>query len=118
MPRKRSRWVYKIVRERVEILINLARDLTKKGDIDLAKSYVKLARRISMKYNYKIPKKYRRFICKKCNSYLLPGRTARVRVNRGKVTITCIICGNVRRYPYIKEKKAKKLQVEASRKEL
>ncbi|RLF65467.1 MAG: ribonuclease P [Thermoplasmata archaeon] len=105
MPRRRFKWVYRIVRERIEILMNLAKEFTERNEIDLARDYIKLARRIAMKYNYKMPRIYKRFICKKCNAYLLPGKTARVRINRGKVSITCTLCGSVKRYPYLKEKR-------------
>ena len=107
MARRRPKWVYRIVRERIEILMNLAKEFTAKGEIELARAYVKLAKRLAMKYNYKIPKRYKRFMCKRCHAYLIPGKTCRVRINRGKVTITCTLCGFTMRYPYIKEKASK-----------
>jgi len=108
MAKRRPPWVYKIARERIEILFDLSREMVLKGEYELSKRYISLARRISMKYNVRIPKKLKRMFCKKCHVFLYPGITSKVRVNRGKVTITCLLCGNIKRYPFIKEKRSKR----------
>ena len=108
MAKRRPPWVYKIARERIETLFNFSREMVLRGEYDLSRRYILLARRISMKYNVRIPSKLKRMFCKKCHIFLYPGITSQVRINRGKVTITCLLCGNIRRYLFIKEKKSKR----------
>jgi len=108
MRKKRPQWIYKIARERIETLFELSREMALKGEYELSRRYIKLARRISMKYNVRIPKKLKRMFCKKCHVFLCPGVTSKVRVNRGKVTITCLLCGNIKRYPFLREKREQK----------
>ena len=98
--RKNRRISRKIARERIDILFHLALERTKMGDLDLAKRYVELMRKISEKYNVRIPKEMKYHICKKCNAFLYPGITASVRLKKRKVVIKCNICGNYKRYPY------------------
>ncbi len=74
----------------------------------LARRYVALARQVSTRHRIRIPKPYKRFYCRKCDSLLVPGKSSRVRLTRGKVSITCLECGSVRRYGYFREKKEKK----------
>ncbi|WP_456472213.1 ribonuclease P protein component 4, partial [Methanocaldococcus sp.] len=80
MKRKDLKKIKKIGYERIDILMNLAEEEAKKGNLDRAKRYVYLARKIAMKLRIKFPKKWKRRICKKCNSLLIFGRNARVRV--------------------------------------
>jgi len=67
-------------------------------DVYLADRYVTLSRKIGMKYNVSIPSKYRRRICKKCYSYLFPGKTSTVRINRGKLVTKCLKCQTINRF--------------------
>ncbi|AIY90299.1 ribonuclease P protein component 4 [Geoglobus acetivorans] len=85
----------KIARERIGYLLDLA-DRVKLEDYDLSRRYVELATRIARKYRIRLRKKKLRF-CKKC---LYPYRSDRVRVrtSKGVVRITCLNCGNVRRF--------------------
>jgi len=64
-----------------------------------------------MKFNISISK-YKRKFCKKCNTFFT-SKTLRVRIQKKdkRVTYTCLVCGNVQRYPYVREKlKTKKLK--------
>ena len=38
-----------------------------------------------------------RLICRGCESALMPGRTARTRISRGKLIVTCENCGRIAR---------------------
>jgi len=67
---------------------------------ELARRYVELSRRIASRLRVRLPRDRKRWICKKCNSPLIPGRNAVVRVERGIIKIICLECGNVRRFPY------------------
>jgi ribonuclease P protein subunit RPR2 len=62
--------------------------------------YVQLARKISMKYKIKLPKEFKRRICKHCLKYLVPGNNCRVRLTEHKVVYTCLNCNNYMRFPY------------------
>jgi ribonuclease P protein subunit RPR2 len=95
--------VRKIAQERIKRLFELAWQNFKKKPY-LARRYVKLARLIGLRYNVRLSKELKRSFCKKCNSLLVPGITAKVRLCRGKIIlITCLFCGKVKRYPYRKE---------------
>lgn len=69
------------------------------GEPALSDRYVALARRISMRQRVRIPRELQRRFCQKCHAYLVPGVNARVRVHRGRVVTTCLVCGYRRRYP-------------------
>ncbi|MHA1859951.1 MAG: ribonuclease P protein component 4 [Candidatus Asgardarchaeia archaeon] len=91
--------------QRIGILLSKARE-TIKDDAELSKRYVYLARKIAMKARVRIPRKWKIWICKKCNTYLLPGYNARVRIRENRMShliITCLNCGNQKRY-YLKNR--------------
>lgn len=98
----------KIARERIERLFKEAEKRAKQGRIELANRYVELARKISMKYLVRIPKEYKIRFCKKCHSYLLPGKNCRIRLQKHKIVITCLNCKKIMRYPYIREIKERR----------
>ncbi|WP_232687900.1 ribonuclease P protein component 4 [Halobacterium zhouii] len=85
--------------ERIERLHALARDAARGGEADRAREYVRLARRLSERNRVRLPREFRRFTCDACDSYLIPGRNARVRTRDGHVVVTCD-CGEQARYPY------------------
>lgn len=84
--------------QRVRRLIEMAHDAIGREPAR-ADRYVALARRIAMRYQVSMPRELRRFICRACDGLLVPGRTARVRLSPGRLSITCLRCGTVRRYP-------------------
>ncbi len=88
------------MRERIEILFNMAYTKAIRGDEETAKRYAELILKLSEKYNYRIPQYMKRFICKKCHTFLIPGKTSQVRLKKGKIVIKCLKCGNYKRYPY------------------
>jgi ribonuclease P protein subunit RPR2 len=88
-----------IAAERIERLTDLARAAAKDGEDDRARRYVRLARRIAERNRLPLPTRFTRFTCDACDSYLLPGRNARVRTQEGHVVVTCE-CGAQARYPY------------------
>ncbi len=102
---RRTKEMVQIARERIEILFELAEKAALSGKLERANRYVHLARKIGMRYNVRVPKRYRMYYCRKCDSFLLPGVTADYRLNNGKITVRCRNCGNIYRHPYIKEKK-------------
>ncbi len=92
----------KIAKERIRILFSEA-DNAAKDDPELAKRYMKLAKRIGMRYNVRLGKLKRKF-CKRCYSYFTAKNSQR-RLKRGILIITCKECGHVQRYPYKGKKK-------------
>lgn len=86
-----------IARDRIDILVKSA--LNEK-DENLAERQARLAKKIAMRYRVRLPYKVRQLYCKKCKAFIVPGRTARIRVGRAKtkaVRITCLRCGHTYR---------------------
>ena len=92
----------KISRERIDILFQHAGEWAH-DDMELARRCILLARRIAMKQRVRIPWRYRRQFCRSCHTYLIPGHTSRVRIQHGKVIVTCLACKSIRRYPVVKK---------------
>ncbi|WP_181691574.1 ribonuclease P [Natronomonas sp. LN261] len=88
-----------VAEERIVRLEELARRAARSGEPDLARRYVRRARRIAERNRLPLPKRFKRFTCDRCDRYLVPGRTARVRTRSGHVVVTCD-CGEQARYPY------------------
>jgi len=102
--RRRKDVERKIALERIEILFKQAEKQAMQHNLSRASRYVELARKIGMKYNIPFPRSLKRRFCKHCLSYLLPAANCRIRMNRGKVTVTCENCGKITRIPYLREK--------------
>jgi ribonuclease P protein subunit RPR2 len=64
---------------------------------ELAHRYVRLARRIGMRYNVRLPVEYRELYCRACSSFWAEGVTVRTRLRQGRRVRTCLLCGAVRR---------------------
>jgi ribonuclease P protein subunit RPR2 len=104
---RRPKWMIDIAKERMDILFSLAeKEFTQYPN--RSNRYVTLARKISKKYNTKIPLKWNRRFCKKCYKFLKPGKNSYVRLVGGEVHIKCKECNNIMRIPYKKEKKIKR----------
>ncbi|WP_406660531.1 ribonuclease P protein component 4 [Methanolobus sp. ZRKC3] len=98
--RKKKKTIAKdIALERITYLFSAAGDAY---PLDPMRSnrYASLARRIGMRYRVSIPSELKRKICKKCNSFLVPGSNCRVRLSDGSIIITCLNCGAIKRYPF------------------
>ncbi len=62
--------------------------------------YAALARRMGMRHRVRLPRELRQKVCRSCNSYLVPGSTSRVRLQKNNICITCLKCGKAMRYPH------------------
>src|SRR3989338_2228217 len=87
-----------IAKRRIRFLFSEARESLKK-DARLSAKYVKLARRLAMKYRIKLPSELKKKFCKSCNSYLIPGVNCRVRIHKSRVIYYCLSCKNYIRHP-------------------
>lgn len=102
--------IKEIARERVEVLLSLAKKTFPKDRV-LSKRYVELARQIGMKAGVRLPREEKLFICKACGTLLVPGANCRVRTRPEfgtTVTITCLDCGTIKRYPTVRERLSKR----------
>ena len=91
-----------IARVRIKKLFDEADKAFKKNK-KLSNRYVEIARKIAMKINLRMPKKYKRQFCKHCYKYLKNGVNSRVRTNKGKVVIYCFECKKYTRIPLSKK---------------
>jgi ribonuclease P protein subunit RPR2 len=86
-----------MARERIEILVQGA---LKERDASLAGRQAELAKKVAMRHRVRMPYSARQLYCKKCKAFIVPGRTARVRLGRSgtkAVRITCALCGHTYR---------------------
>lgn len=96
-----------IALQRVRILFRLARE-TIHEDPELAQRYVEIARKIAMRTRVRLPKEYRRQVCKRCKSFILPGVNCHVRIQPRRephVVVTCFNCGKHTRIPLKRREK-------------
>jgi len=64
----------------------------------LANRYVKLARKLAMKFNITMPREFKRKFCKHCYSYLVPNKNCRVRIHKSRVIYSCNKCKKFMRF--------------------
>lgn len=86
-----------IAKERIDVLVKSA---LKEKDETLAARQARQAKKIAMRFRVRLPYEARQLYCKKCKAFIVPGRSARVRVGRAKtraVRIMCLRCGHVYR---------------------
>ncbi len=96
--RRKPEQQVRIARERIGILFDEAAKMVKE-DRALANRYVRLARKIGMRYNLPLPKHLKRRVCKYCKAFLYPGVTCTMRTKRGYIRIKCLHCGRTIFYP-------------------
>ena len=86
--------------DRIETLYSLAFNMARSGELDLARRYLTLARKIGMRYTVRIPTRLKRSTCKRCRLPMIPDLTSRIRIRDGRRIVTCLECGQVMRYPF------------------
>lgn len=104
---RRQKWMIKIAEERMNILFHRAEEELSLNP-ERSHRYVQLARKIAQKYNIKNQPTLKSRQCKSCHKYLQPGLNAQIRLLNSSINIKCLECGNIRRMPYIKEKKERR----------
>ena len=104
--KKKPGWQRELAQERIATLFLQAEE--RYPDV-LAHRYVQLARRIQMRYKVRFTPQQRRRMCKNCRHFLVPGRNCRIRLTKSKASYTCLDCGHVMRYPYLREQKERRM---------
>lgn len=97
MPRRNKGEERDLAVGRIRRLFRLAEEAQRSGQPSTR--YVRLARRIAMRYQVSLPREIRRRVCRGCDGLLTPGRSARHRVAQGRISVTCLACGTIKRYP-------------------
>lgn len=90
-----------IALQRIHRLFRLAKETIHENP-ELAQRYVEIARKIAMRTRLRLPKEYRRMVCRHCKSFILPGVNCRVRIQpkrKPHVVVTCLNCGKHMRIP-------------------
>ena len=105
--KKKPGWQRDLAKERIVILFEQAEERYTEEPA-LSHRYIRLARRIQMRYKVRFTPEQRRRICKGCRHFLKLGRNCRVRLTKSKASYTCLDCGHVMRYPYLREQKARR----------
>ena len=89
--------IKELAKERIDILIAYA---LKEKDEDLASRQAELAKKVAMRFRVRLPYEARQLFCKKCKAFIVPGKSARIRLGRSKtraIRITCLKCGHIYR---------------------
>jgi len=86
-----------IARDRIDRLFELAEQQAISGNQKLSKRYVSLALRMGERH--KVRAGHKRTYCPSCHSYFVPSANMRVRMTGKRITITCLSCGRIVRYP-------------------
>ena len=86
-----------IAKKRIGFMFRQAKESFHK-DSDLSDKYVKMARRISMKYKIKLQPELKKRFCKNCHKYLMPGVNCRVRIHKHRVIYYCFNCKHYMRH--------------------
>ncbi|MGC8993581.1 MAG: ribonuclease P protein component 4 [Candidatus Aenigmatarchaeota archaeon] len=99
--RKKPEWQRRIAKERIEILLDLAKKEAKKN-LERSRRYIELARTIGKRYNVRLKKEQKDSFCKKCNTPLIPGYTMKTWLDPKTKTkvVKCLICKNIYRQRY------------------
>jgi ribonuclease P protein subunit RPR2 len=105
---RRTKGMIHVAGERIDILFNLAEEEASAQNFHRANRYVELARKIGMRYNVRIPRRYKRRYCRNCHAYLVPSHNLRVRISNKKIVYFCENCGHYTRMPMVRENKLKK----------
>lgn len=92
--RSKPEWQIKIAKERISILFGEAK---KTKDKNLQRRYMRLAKKIGMRYNVRLGSRKKLF-CKHCFYYF--GADARRRLKDGKIVVTCPGCKRITRQIY------------------
>jgi ribonuclease P protein subunit RPR2 len=87
----------RIAAERISDLFALAESEAKGSRPYLSDRYVRLARKIGMRYNVRLLPEYSELFCRGCSRFWVEGRTVQTRLRAGRRVRTCLGCRRRRR---------------------
>lgn len=90
----------KIARKRITELFEKAK--LENNAKEVSKEMMKVAFRLKQKYNVDFTKEEKVRFCKNCFNHLNDSNR-RIRVAEGKIIITCLDCGQIKRFGYNKK---------------
>jgi ribonuclease P protein subunit RPR2 len=102
--------VKQIAHQRIDTLFEQAVAVSKTNP-KLATEYIKAAQKVAMSARFSLPPKYKRRICKHCDTLLTAGFNCRVRIQQKRdphIVATCLNCGYHLRILVRKKKEGKK----------
>ncbi|OUJ18264.1 RNase P subunit RPR2 [Methanonatronarchaeum thermophilum] len=85
-----------LAKQRIEKLFKQARKKHHKNP-ELSHRYMEIAWKLKLKTRTKLPEKYKHQICRKCQSYQIPGKNQQTRIHRSKIIKKCKKCGHTTR---------------------
>jgi ribonuclease P protein subunit RPR2 len=93
--------VSEIANERISVLFDLAKKCAE-TDPELSRKYVRHLKRLGTHCRVKLPKEIKNGTCGKCDSVLVPGLSAKVRIASSKryVVYECLNCKAERHVHY------------------
>ncbi len=91
--RRKPDYQMKIAKERITILFKESET----AEDDLARRYIKLAKKIGMRYNVKLGPQRKKMFCKYC---FTPFKGAKSRLKGGSLSRECRFCGKITKMKY------------------
>lgn len=93
--------IRQIVLERMEILLSLAENALRQGNVKRAKRYIFIARKLSTRYNCRFSRQQRMRFCKLCGMPNIAGLNCTVRLRKRSRTVEyACSCGGKRAFKY------------------
>jgi ribonuclease P protein subunit RPR2 len=102
--------IKQIAQKRIETLFEQATAVGK-TDPQLATQYIKTAQKVAMSARFPLPPKYKRSVCKHCNTLFITGFNYRTRIQQKRephIVVTCLNCGYHSRILLRKKKEGQK----------
>lgn len=89
----------KVARDRLDALLAFARKEALGPEPERADRALFIARKLGRRFQMSLPKHSKHLACKGCGTFQVPGRTSRIRFQKGRRIHTCLSCGRVHRRP-------------------
>lgn len=96
-----------IAKRRMALLVGMSEREALTGNMTRARRYMTLARRISARN--KVPMPANAMYCRRCSTPLIPGLNCRVRLRNKRIGVHCLECDAIKRTPYIREVRERRL---------
>lgn len=84
--------------ERMNYLYQISNAALKNQNLPASTLYSQLMVNVSKKTVQRMEPEVKRTVCKRCNTFLQPGMTCKVRVKRKFLNVTCLVCATQKRF--------------------